>query len=111
MDMPQDHMPTVGSTTTMDMQNMTTGKTGGHQNIIGDGMNMNSHQSVITTEHPTDIDFTAISFNCNGFKGSYGSVMDILGKCDCLFLSETWLKQDEAISVSNYLKREFLVLN
>ena len=85
--------------------------TTGHMKIKSKvGMSgMNQDTAEITTGHNTNIktgrcstsDFSIVSFNCHGFKGSYGSIMELMKSTDMLFLSETWLKPCELCTVSN----------
>ena len=58
---------------------------------------------------PTDRDcdknlsLDIINFNCNGFKGSYGGILNLIKDNDCVFLCETWLKPNELNGVSKQL--------
>ena len=50
-----------------------------------------------------DLSLAIVNFNCNGFKGSYGGILNMMKQNDCLFLCETWLKPNELSVITKEL--------
>ena len=78
--------------------------------LNGTVMTRNSHLSVepTTTTTTNDQCYSVVSLNCHGMKSSLGMVLGQMGStCDCMFLSETWLKPCEL----SHIKQEMLKHN
>ena len=53
----------------------------------------------------TNKDFSICTFNCNGFKGSYGYITELSKQYDVVFLNEHWLQVFEISGISNNLAK------